>query len=266
MVSGLLITIREGTEAFLIVGILLVYLDKIGQQQFKKHIWWGTFAAMAASLFTAWGFQALAVQFEGNAAVIFEIVVSLIAIVVLTYMILWMQHMSHNIKKDLEGRVNMALSSKKVFALAGLAFVSVLREGLETALFLAALFSSSGGSTAWGAFFGLAIAALIGYVIFKTTVKLNLGLFFKVTGILIVFIAAGLVGHTVSGLVGLGVIPAIIPQVWNLNGVIDEESVIGRLLHAFIGYDANPSLMWLIGYTAYVYYFGSRFFKAGTER
>ncbi|SMB98195.1 high-affinity iron transporter [Thermanaeromonas toyohensis ToBE] len=262
MLAGMLITIREGLEAFLIVGILLGYLKKIGQERFAKHIWLGFFAALTSSVTLAWVFQLLAVQFEGTSALVFEMVISLVAVGVLTYMVLWMQQQSLTIKSDLENQVNAALSANNVLALAGLAFVSVLREGLETALFLTALAGSSEtGSLLPGALLGLAVAALVAFAFFRAAVRLNLRKFFLVTGFLLIFIAAGLVGHAILASHELGLVPPIISEVWNTNGIIDEEGLLGRVLHAFIGYDGNPSLMWVLGYFGYVLVFGRKFLQ-----
>lgn len=268
MLAGMLITIREGLEAFLIMGILLGYLQKIGQGRFTRYVWTGFLAAVTASVVLAWGFQVLAVQFEGTGALVFELIISLVAVGVLTYMVLWMQQQSRTIKSDLENRVEAAFSANNVFALAGLAFVSVLREGLETALFLTALAGSAEtGSPLPGALLGLVIAALISFAFFKAAVRLNLRKFFMVTGFLLIFIAAGLVGHALLSAHELGLIPPIISEVWNTNGIIDEDGLLGRVLHAFIGYDGNPSLMWVLGYLGYVFVFGQKFLQnSGSAR
>lgn len=262
MLAGMLITIREGLEAFLIIGILLGYLNKIGQGRFAKHVWLGGLAAVTASMALAWAFRVLAVQFEGTGSLVFELVISLVAVGVLTYMVLWMQEQSRTIKSDLENRVDAAFSANSVLALAGLAFVSVLREGLETALFLTALAGSAEtGNPLPGALLGLVVAALVSFAFFKAAVRLNLRKFFLVTGFLLIFIAAGLVGHALSASHELGLIPPIISEVWNTNGIIDEDGLVGRVLHAFIGYDGNPSLMWVLGYFSYVLIFGQKFLQ-----
>lgn len=260
MIAGMLITIREGLEAFLIVGILLGYLTKLGQFRFKRYIWGGTGAAIIASIIIALAFQALAIRFEGRWAEIFEVVVALIAIGVLTWMVLWMQRQSRRIKSELEQKVSAALSSNQAYALAGLAFISVFREGLETALFLSALLFSTKEGLLLGSALGLAAAA-IAYLIFRTTISLNLRAFFLVTGVLLIFIAAGLLSHSIRALQELRALPIFIDPIWNSNNLIDEEGLLGRLLHAFIGYEATPSLLQFIGYLTYIGIFGGQFLK-----
>ena len=260
MLAGALITIREGLEAFLIVGILLGYLTQLGQTAFKRYVWMGTAAAVVLSVGMAWAFQRLAVQFEGRSAEIFEVTVALVAVGVLTWVVLWMQRQGLAVKGELEQKARAALSTHQVYALAGLAFVSVLREGLETALFLSALLFSAGGEGLLpGAALGLLVAAVIAYLIFRAAVRLNLRAFFAVTGILLIFIAAGLVSHSLAALQELGLLPLLIERVWDTNNLLDEEGLVGRLLHAFLGYEATPSLLQALGYLIYVISFGGRF-------
>ncbi|MFQ6617078.1 MAG: FTR1 family protein, partial [Fidelibacterota bacterium] len=230
MLASVLITLREGMEAFLIIGILLGYLKKINQAKFNKYIWAGMLSAIVASIFLALAFQALAIQFEGRSAFIFEIVVALFAVCVLTWMVLWMQRQSRTIKADLEHRVDLAISTGSIYALAGLAFISVLREGLETVLFLGALVKQSGPGLLPGTILGLAIAAVIAFLIFKTAIRLNLKWFFIATGSLLILIAAGLIAHAVAALQEMEILPVYIKEIWNINSIINEEGFLGSIL------------------------------------
>ncbi|MBI5700179.1 FTR1 family protein [Candidatus Saganbacteria bacterium] len=260
MYAGLLITLREGIEAFLVVGILLGYLTKINQPEFKRYIWWGTWAGILASVILALLFQVLAIQFSGLGAEVFEFLVSLLAVGVLTWMVLWMQRQSRNIKAELEQKVNLAVSTGQVLALSSLAFMAVLREGLETTLFLGALTATMKDPLLLlGSLFGLLVAVVITYIIFRTTVRLDIKKFFFVSGVLIIFIAAGLLGHAVMTLQELNIVPPIIPHIWDTGQWISDEGIVGKLLHAFIGYTASPSLLQVIVYLSYVVFFIYRF-------
>ena len=267
MLIGALITIREGTEAFLIVGILLGYLTRVGQGYFKRYVWGGALAALALSILLALAFQMLAVQFEGVGAEMFEVVVALTAVGVLTWMVLWMQRQARTIRSELEQKVATAISRNQAYALAGLAFVSVLREGLETALFLSAVVFTTGqeGLLA-GAIVGLVAAVAITYLVFRTTVRLSLRAFFVVTGVLLIFIAAGLLGHSIAGLQELGVLPGTMEPLWDTSGLISEDGVAGRLLHAFVGYEARPSPWQVTAYGLYLAIFGLTFLRALAPR
>ncbi|HLD93281.1 MAG TPA: FTR1 family protein [Anaerolineales bacterium] len=263
MIAGTLITIREGLEAFLIVGILLGYLTKIKRTQFKVHIWIGTLAALAVSVLLAILFQYMAFQFEGAAAELFEAVVALLAVGVLTWMVLWMQRQSRGIKGELEQKADAAVSSGQALALGSLAFVSVLREGVETALFLSALLVTSRDTQLFsGALLGLAISAVITYLLFRSAIRLNLRNFFIVTGIFLILIAAGLIGHSVMALQDIGWLPIGTTIAWNLQGFISNDGLAGRLLHAFFGYEAAPTLLMVAAYALYVIFFGGQFYNA----
>ena len=263
MIAGTLITIREGLEAFLIVGILVGYLTKINRSQFKVHVWIGTVAALAASVLLAILFQYMAFQFEGAAAELFEAVVALLAVGVLTWMVLWMQRQSRGIKGELEQKADAAVSSGQALALGSLAFVSVLREGVETALFLSALLVTSRDAQLFsGALLGLAISAVITYLLFRSAIRLNLRNFFIVTGIFLILIAAGLIGHSVMALQDIGWLPIGTTIAWNLQGFISNDGLAGRLLHAFFGYEAAPTLLMVAAYALYVIFFGGQFYNA----
>ncbi len=263
MIAGTLITIREGLEAFLIVGILLGYLTKIKRAQFKVHIWIGTAAALFVSILLAILFQYMAFQFEGTSAKIFEVVVALLAVGVLTWMVLWMQRQSRGVKGELEQKADEAISSGQAFALGSLAFVSVLREGVETSLFLSALLVTSRDMQLFpGAILGLVIAAGITYLLFRSAIRLNLRNFFIVTGIFLILIAAGLIGHSVMALQDIGWLPIGTTIVWNLQALISNEGLAGRLLHAFVGYEAAPTLLMVFAYALYVVLFGGQFYNA----
>jgi high-affinity iron transporter len=133
-----------------------------------------------------------------------------------------------------------------------LAFLAVFREGIELALFLtAATFSSTALAVVTGAFLGLGAAAAAGWLLFRTTTRLDVRAFFRVTSILLIFFAAGLVAYGVHELNEAGIIPAVIEHVWDLNPVLDENSGLGQILKALLGYNGNPSLSEVVAYAGY---------------
>lgn len=259
MLAGILITIREGLEAFLIVGILLGYLAKLNQRKYSRYVWAGSVAGVLISAVLAFLFQSLKIEFEGVASEIFEVSVAGIAILVLSYMIVWMQKQSKDLKGNLQTKVQNVLSQNQVWGLVILAFVTIIREGIETALFLTAV---NGDGLLVGALIGLGIAAMLAFVLFQTTLKLDLRKFFLVTGWLLIFVAAGLVSHSVHALGELRVMPQIIGHIWNLEWLISDNSLLGRLLHAFVGYESAPSLMQAIAYIAYIFIIGKMYNSA----
>jgi len=237
---------------------LLGYLTKINQKKYSKHVWIGTIGALLTSIVISLLFQVFKLSFEGEGAELFEVIIAGIAIVVVTYMVIWMQKQSKNFKGQLQHKINSALSKNQIWGIALLAFVTVIREGIETALFLTAI---EGEGILLGAIIGLVVAAAIAWLIFKTTVRLDIRKFFLITGWLLIFIAAGLVAHIAHALSEFGIIPSIIEQVWNLEDIISNESLLGKLLHAFVGYESTPSLIQVIFYSIYVALVGYMFTK-----
>ena len=252
MIAGMLITIREGLEAFLITGILLGYLRKVGRPALSRYVWAGTIVGVLASIGLTMIFQRLAVEFEGHRAALFEATASAIAVPILSYMVLYMQRQSHKLKGEAEVKAELAISTGQVLALGTLAFITVFREGLETALFLTALTTRvSGGGLMPGAILGLVLAAAIAYTIFASTIRLNLRRFFIVTGFLLVFIAAGLCAHIFMALHEAG-FHLLGTTAWSTKAILDSESFLGRLLHAFMGYHDEPTVIQVVAYFGYL--------------
>jgi len=254
MLSALLITFREGLEAALIIGIILAYLVSTGNRDRFKPVWIGTGLAVIVSLVAGAVIYVSTGQLEGRGEQIFEGIATLTAAGVLTWMIFWMRKQAINIKGHLHSQIQSALGSGSTLGLLGIAFVAVVREGIETVLFLFAALrvSESAVSSAVGGILGLAIAVAIGYSIYKGTSKLNLGTFFKVTGVLLILFAAGLLAHGIHELQEAGIIPIVIEHVWDINHVLPEASAFGQFFTAIFGYNANPSLLEVIAYSIFL--------------
>lgn len=262
MYAALVITLREGLEASLIVAILLAYLTKLGAARHRRQIWTGTLLAVLATGVAAVLLKSLAVQFEGRGALLFEATASGLAVGVLTYMILWMQRQSRRLRMDLERRVDAALSRNALWALVALAFTTVVREGLETVLFLFTLVREGRTSLMVGGVLGLGLAATLVYALFRTSTRINLRAFFVVTGLLLMFIAAGLAGHTIRSLQEAGILPVLVGQAWDTTPWLGEETLLGGLLHAFVGYSASPNVLEVLAYFAYLGTFLASFARA----
>ncbi|MEW6034220.1 MAG: iron uptake transporter permease EfeU [Chloroflexota bacterium] len=254
MLSSLLITLREGLEAALIIGIILAYLAKTGNRQGFKHVWAGTGLAVLTSLVIGMAIYFTAGELEGWAEEVFEGTAMLLAVGVLTWMVFWMRQQARNIKTHLHAEIQSALRSRASFGLALLAFVAVVREGIETVLFLFAAIKTAESpiSFAAGGLLGLAAAAVIGYTIYKGTSRLNLRAFFNITGVMLVLFAAGLLAHGIHEFHEAGIIPPAVEHVWDTNDVLPEKSALGRFLTALLGYNGNPSLVEVTSYFAYL--------------
>ena len=252
MLPSLLLTFREGLEAALLVGIILGYLRKIGRQDRYRLVWAAVGLAAMSSLAMAVGLHIAGTEFEGRGENFFEGSAMLLAVVVLTWMIFWMRHQARYRKNALEAGIHGAIRQGHNWALFSLAFLTVLREGVELALFLTAVDVVSGGlSTLAGGLIGLAGAILAGWAVYTSAARLNVRRFFDATTLLLLVFAAGLFAHGLLEFQEAGWLPALIEQTWNLQPVLSDTSTVGSLLRVLVGYHDTPSLLEVIGYLAY---------------
>ncbi len=258
MLAGFLLALREGIEAVLIVSIMLGMLKKMNRSDRASLVWLGVAGAALISLGAAIVLNVIGAEFGGAAEQVFEGLTLLFAAAVLTWMIFWMQKQGRQIQKGLEAEVREALSGGQTVALFSVAFLAVLREGVELALFLTAVNFASppvGGEApilGWlGGILGLIAAMVIGWLMYESAVKLNLRRFFQLTSIVLIFFAAGLVGSAVHEFNELNWIPAAIEPVYDLNHVVPETTLFGQFLKALFGYNANPSLTAMLAYIGY---------------
>ena len=260
MLPTYLLSLREGLEAALIIGIVLGALAKIRRSDLSLAVWLGTLSAVGVSILTAVLLTTFGMSLEDEAEQIFEGITMLIAAGILTWMIFWMSKQARYLKSELEAGVNKAAASTGKRAMFWVAFVAVVREGIELALFITAAFFAGDQSqittniiqTLAGTILGLGTAALLGWTLFATTVRLDLRRFFQVTGILLILFAAGLIAHGVHEFNEVGWIPTVVEHVWDVNAIVDENSLPGQLLKTLFGYNGNPSLTEMISYFVYL--------------
>lgn len=252
MVASFVIVFRETLEAALIIGIILSYLYKTKQAKYDKFVYLGVAAGLIASISAAALFTLIAGGFEGAAEKIFEGGAMLLAAALITGMILWMLRQRHTIRKETEQRVQMAIEGRSKLELFLLPMVAVLREGVETVIFLGALSFAGSTSVIAGGLLGMLAAIVIGYLIFAASKKVNLKTFFTATSIFLILLAAGLSAHAVHDFQELGALPVIVEHVWDSNAVVDENGAFGSMLKSMLGYNGNPSLLEVIVYVAYI--------------
>jgi len=253
MGQSLLVTLREGLEAGLIVVIILTYLRSAGQRAYWKYALLGTTAAIAVSLVLGAIIFVAAGEFEGRAEQVFEGSAMLTAVVVLSWMIVWMKSQAVHIRGHLQAQVQSALAVGSALALATIPFVAVLREGIETALFLfAAARTSTPVESTLGAGLGLAGALALSYLFYRGGRRINLRLFFNVTGVLLILFAAGLLAHGIHEFQEASLVPPVVEHVWNMNGVLNDGDGVGEWLKGIFGYNGNPSLVEVVAYPLYL--------------
>ncbi len=252
MFPAFLLALREGLEAALIIGILLGALRQIHRSDLRSAVWQGAASAALLSIGVGGALHLLRLPLAGPAEAVYEGLTMLLAAGVLTWMIFWMHRHARHLKSDLETQVQNAASGGRL-PLFLLAFLAVVREGVELALFLTATTFTEGLSpTLLGAGLGLLAAVALGWSLFASLIRLDLRRFFAITGALLTLFAAGLVAHGVHEFNEVGWIPAIIEHVWDTNALLPEKSALGRLLTALFGYNGNPSLTEVLAYWGYL--------------
>ena len=255
--SGLLTGLREGVEAALIVSIVIAYLVKTGNGEHAGKIWLGTGLAVAASVALGLILFNTVGSFQEPYEQIFEGTTMLLAATVVTWMLFWMRRQAAGVKGELQAAVDRVLEAGGAWGLAFLAFTAVIREGVETSLFLVGQATSAqthAGSVLLGAIIGLAIAALIGYGFYRGSRRVNLASFFRWTGIALIFIAAGLLSKAIHEFIEIGAVGSgpWTATAFDLNGVLSDADGIGAFLRAIFGYSATPELLTLLVHVAYV--------------
>ncbi|MGM0752393.1 MAG: FTR1 family iron permease [Bacillota bacterium] len=279
--QAFLITLRESLEAILIVGLILSYLTRLKADKYKKWVYVGVLLALVSSFLVALLFQVVLTGFASfGAEVYLKVGIMFASVLLLTHMVGWMRKQSKGINTEMEKKINAALTAGSVSAMIIHSYLIVLREGVETVFFFAAI---SGGDvtkvfTSYGALSGLLLAMVLGYAFFSGAMKFKLKTFFNVTGLLIMFIAAGLLVQGVGILQDLGIMGSLYTtaegkpaEVYNLVEIMPEHfqdelhyerdtgndvlisGQVGLFMAAMFGYSHNPTIEQVL---AYWFYFG----------
>ena len=254
MLPTFVIGLREGLEAALIVGIIAAFLGQQHRRDALRQVWIGTAAAAGLCVGVAAALQVISSELPQRQQEGLETVVGALAVGMVTYMIIFMKRHARGLKGDLEGAAESALSSGSARALVVMAFLAVLREGFETAVFLLATFQASGDAAlSWaGAATGIAVAAGAGYGIYRGGIRLNLARFFRVTGLVLVVVAAGLVMtafHTASE---AGWLSAGQAQAFGLSWLVRPGTPVSSLVTGVLGIQPYPVWIEVIAWLAYL--------------
>jgi high-affinity iron transporter len=248
------IGLREGLEAALIVGIIAAFLGQQGRRDALRQVWAGTAIAVAICIVIAIALQVISSDLPQQQQEGLETVVGALAVCMVTYMIIFMRRHARKLKGDLEGATASALASGSTRALVVMAFLAVLREGFETAVFLLATFNASGdATTSWlGAVTGILLAAALGYGIYRGGVRLNLARFFKITGLVLVLVAAGLVMTAFRTASEAGWLTAGQGQALDLSWLVRPGTPVSSLLTGVLGIQPYPVWIEVIAWLAYL--------------
>jgi high-affinity iron transporter len=254
---------REGIEAVLVIVIILLYLKNTNQRFYYKYVLIGSALAIISSIIFAILFSALFGGFSGTAEQIFEGIAFIISGIFVLTLVLWMSKEGPKMKKHLEEKVKVSIESGRVLSIAILTFIIIIREGIELVLLLTG--ATSVGSlnqvdVILGSLIGLGISVGLGLLIYYGVKNINLSKFFKVTNVILILFVAGLITYGVHELIEAGVVNPIIQEVWNIKHILPEKfpdgnpltpewlEIIGSLLKALFGYNANPALLEIIIY------------------
>ncbi|MBS3109111.1 FTR1 family protein [Candidatus Woesearchaeota archaeon] len=260
MLTSFLIMFRESLEASLIVGIILGYLARTKQQKYNNIVYLGIISGIVSSVIFAYLFSMIAGGFEGVAEQVFEGATMVIGAALLTFMIFWMMKQK-NVSASYHKRMQRSIEAGASFGLFTVGFISILREGVETVIFLNAARFAAGSTSILGAFLGIIAAIVLGYVVFTGMAKVSVKRFFNVSSIVLVLFAAGLVSHGIHEFQEAGVIPVLHGQAWDINPLLNpdgsfpwlhEEGIIGSILKGLFGYNGNPSILEVMSYGVYL--------------
>jgi high-affinity iron transporter len=250
MLSTFLISLREGLEAALILSILIAYCVKSGRTSALKFLWSG--AAVAGLLALAFGalLSFTSAHLPAGGEERFAGITSIMAVVMVTIMVFWMKRSARSISKQLQGKVDTALSLGNL-AVALVAFLAVAREGLETSLFLYATFTTVSQDSApfAGLMLGLSGASLLGFLMYRRSINFNISNFFRFTGIALIVVAGGVLIHGVSEFQALGDLPGANSYVWNFGGT---SNIFTTLTDGTIGLSGSMTVVQLIAYLLYL--------------
>lgn len=244
MLANYLIGLREGLEAALIVAILVAYLVKLDRREVLPRLWAGVGAAAGVSVLAALLLQFVSESLSERAAEAFAGIMSLLAVALITWMIFWMAQHARQLRSHLHGEVDRSLEAG-TWTLAIVAFLAVVREGLETALFLWTGITSVGGAgtAVSGALLGLVTAVLIGFVVYRGMVRLNLSRLFTWTGAALVIVAAGILTYAVHEFQELGWLPGEDAIAFDVSATIAPDSFVGTVLRGAVNF--RPVTNWL---------------------
>ena len=250
-----LIMLREGLEAALIVSLIASYLKRTQRAQWFGAMWIGVFIAAALCLAVGVFINETTGEFPQKQQELFEGIVAVIAVFILTYMVFWMRKVSRNVKAQLEDAVDQALQkgSNNGWPLVLMVFLAVAREGLESVFFLLAAFQQDVGiAPPVGALLGLATAVVLGCVIYWGGVRLNLERFFKWSGLFILFVAAGLAAGAIRAFHEAGLWNHFQDIAFDLSNSLSTHTLFGTLLEGILGYQEAPSVSEVAVYAIYL--------------
>ena len=253
MLPTFVIGLREGLEASLIVGIIAAFLIQRGERGALRPMWLGVGLAIGLCVAVAVLLQVVGESLPFKQREMMEGALALLAVAGVTYMVVWMRRHSRGLRSQLEDHAAHALLAGSVLALVGMAFFAVLREGLETAIFMLAAFQNSSEPVAagLGVVLGLVVSVALGYAIYRGGVRIDLSRFFRVTGFVLVLVAAGLLASAAHEFAEAGVLTVAQQPAFSLSWLVAPGTIRASLLTGMLGLQAVPTVAEVFLWLAY---------------
>ncbi|WP_034915572.1 iron uptake transporter permease EfeU [Erwinia sp. 9145] len=264
-----LIMLREGLEAALIVSLIASYLKRTHRGQWLGAMWIGVFSAAALCLALGWFINETTGEFPQKEQELFEGLVAVVAVCILTWMVFWMRNVARNVKAQLEDAVDSALKkgNNSGWPLVMMVFLAVAREGLESVFFLLAAFQQDVGiAPPTGAVLGLATAVVLGMLIYQGGLRLNLAAFFKWTSLFILLVAAGLAAGAIRAFHEAGLWNHFQSVAFDMSNTLSTHTLFGTLLEGLFGYQETPSVSEVAVWFIYLLPALALFFKPAPAR
>lgn len=263
MATLFLVALRESLEAILIVSIFFGLVVKLGQPQARKPLAYGALAALLVSILAGVLIDRTVrdVFAQSGSGEWLEGVASLVAVGILTYMVVWMYRHTLTLVDDFRKKTARALEAQRSGILFSLAFVAVAREGLETVLFFASAAPSAPASElVLSATLGIGASLVVGLLVFGGIVRLNIRRFFAATGLLLIFLAAGLLSTAIHEFSEIGIVPET-ATAWSTHGILPQSSFLGSLAKAVVGYRDSPTYLEAAAYLVYLLAMGAWYLR-----
>lgn len=248
-----MIGLREGLEAALVVSILITYLVRTGRNKSIKFVWLGVFSAVVVSFGLGALLTFTTVSLTPHAEEIFAGSMSVLAVALVTWMIVWMRNAGKKMNAELEGKLENAIVGGAV-AIAVMAFASVAREGIETTFFFFTAVQAAGSTVGpvIGFALGILISAALGLLLYRRAIKINMRRFFTVTSYFLILVAAGVLSYGINDLADAGIVPVNLGTAFDLSATISEDSWFGALAKGIFNFNAQTSWLSAITWVAYV--------------
>lgn len=253
MFAAGLVTFREALEVALVAGIILTILTKLNQEHLKKYVWYAIASGIVLSLILSWLLEVMFGSFEGRTEQIYEGILMFVTAGFLTWMILWV-HRQKGVIKNIEKGVKKHVDNKYPLGIFFITLSAIIREGVETVFYVRAISTVTGSNQYLGVFLGLLTGAIMGFLLFKFSVRVNTLRILKISGAILLLFAAGLVANGVHEFQEAGLLPIFsFDPIINLQQVLDHGSLVGSILRTLFGYTSKPTILELLSYASYIF-------------